>query len=421
MKIRYAINELLRRKRRSSVAILGLALGIGVLVAVNSLADAYMGAAETPLREMGADISLQRGGGETPDVFKGALLPCAQSIIFSREVDAVKRIRGIGSMSTALYLWVFEGEDYKDGGEFEVVTGIEPGKKLGPSKANEWVVEGSPLGSKAKGIALADSSYAQQKDIKVGDSISVTGFPLKIVGITKMPQGAQIAASNLYISLEDAQEIASRSKKSIPGYKKGDVNQVFLQADPGRLDGVIADLKMAVPKAEINSAASFIKSIGGIAAESRRFAILGSIIALLASLIIVIKTIAGNILERRNEIGVMKTVGWTSKDIGRQILVETLLQSFVGGFAGLGLGFLAALGLGRLQVTIPLDWAVNPYPHFLMADTSEKSLTVGLPVTISFELFVLALVASIIVGLLSVLITLRYINRIKPSEVLRYE
>jgi len=418
--IKYAMNELLRRKRRSVVVIFGLALGIGVLVAVNALADAYMGAAEVPLREMGADVSLQRSESETPDVFKGALLPCAQGLITKKEVDSVKNVKGVNQVSTALYLWVFEGEDYTDQGDFAVVTGIELDKDLGPSKANEWIIEGSSLAPEDKGAALADSSYAGQKGLKVGDTISVGGSPLKIVGITRMPQGAQIAASNLYISLEKAQEIADRSE-GIPGFNKGDVNQIFLQVDLGTLDKVIADLGMAVPKAEINSAASFIKAIGGIAAESRRFAVLGSLIALLAALIIVAKTVAGNIMERRNEIGIMKTVGWTSKNIGRQFLAETLIQSLIGGLFGLALGSLAAIGLGRLQVTIPLDWGVNPYPHFLMTDTSQKALTVGLPVKISFELFAMALIASVIVGLLSALITLKHINSIKPAEVLRYE
>ena len=401
------------------IIIFSIALGVSVLVAVNSLADAFMGAAQKPLQEVGADISIQRSG-NTPDSFIGATLPCAQTIITSQEINNVKSIKGIKQVSTALLMWVFEGTDYKDGGDFEVVTGIDPEKKLGPSKANEWVVEGSQIKPNEKGVALIDSVYAGQKNIKVGDNIKITGYLLKVIGIVRTPPGSQIATSNIYIPLEDAQNIASQSK-NIPGYNMGDINEIFIQADPGNLNGVIDEIKKAVPKADVTSAESFIKAIGGIAAQSRNLAILGSIIVLLFLLVIVAKTISGNILERRNEIGIMKTVGWTSKDIFRQMLSETLVQSVIGGITGIVIGFLAAIALGRLQVSIPVSWNISPFPHFLMTDTSQKAMTVGLPVKVSLGLIVLAFGMSLIVGVVSVFFTLRSINNIKPVEVLRYE
>lgn len=117
----------------------------------------------------------------------------------------------------------------------------------------------------------------------------------------------------------------------------------------------------------------------------------------------------------------MKTVGWTSRDISRQIIGETFLQSLIGGLVGLGLGSLAAFSLGKMQVTMPLAWGVNPYPNFLMTDTSQKALTVGLPASISLKLAALAIALSVVVGLLSALLTTKHINRIKPAEVLHYE
>ncbi|MFH0924683.1 MAG: hypothetical protein V1872_03480 [bacterium] len=70
------------------------------------------------------------------------------------------------------------------------------------------------------------------------------------------------------------------------------------------IDSIIEEIKKTIPKVEVNSAASFVKAIGGIAAQSRKVAILGSILTLIFSLLIVAKTISGNILERRNEIGI---------------------------------------------------------------------------------------------------------------------
>ncbi|MCL1876176.1 MAG: ABC transporter permease [Synergistaceae bacterium] len=419
MHFAYVKNELLKRKRRSAFVITGIALSISVLVAVNALADAFMGAAQKPLQDFGTDIIIQRNG-DTPDDFGGATLPCSQVIITAQEVESLKKINGIKQMSTALLMWVFDGEDYSDSGSFVIATGIEPGLKLGPSIANDWLIDGTGINPGNAGIALIDSVFAEQKGIKAGDTFKISGYPFEVVGIVRTPPNSLISASNVFIPLEDAQNIALEAK-NIPDYKPGDINEIFLQADPDNLNEIINEIKTAIPKASVTSAESFIQAIGGIAAQSRNFAVIGSIAVLLFSLVVVVKTISGNIMERRNEIGIMKTVGWTSNDIYRQLITETFIQSLIGGAAGIGIGFLIALALGRLQISVPVAWDIDPFPHFMMTDTSQKALDVGLPVQISSGLVGIALVASVAIGTLSAFLTLKSINRIKPSEVLRYE
>lgn len=419
MYLEYVKSELMKRKRRSAFVIFGIAISIGVLVAVNSLADAFMSAAQKPLQDFGSDIIIQRSG-DTPDDFEGATIPCSQVIITAGEVEAIKNISGVKQISTALLMWVFEGTDYSDSNTFAIVTGIEAGSDLGPGIANSWLIEGTGITPDDTGVALVDSIYAGQKNIKTGDTITVTGQSFEVKGIVRVPVNSLISVSNIFITLSDAQTIAEQAK-NIYDYAPGDINEVFLQVDSDNLNDIITEIKKAVPDTSVTSAESFIQAIGGIAAQSRNLAVIGSIIVLLFSLIIVVKTISGNIMERRNEIGIMKTVGWTSKDIYRQIIAETFVQSIIGGVAGIAVGFLAALALGNLQVSIPVSWDIDPFPHFMMTDISPRALNVGLPVQVSMGLVGLALVISIAVGILSAFLTLKNINKIKPSEVLRYE
>ncbi len=162
LNLEYLKNELLKRKRRAMFSIFGIAIGISVFVAVNSLADAFMNAVQRPLGDFGSDIILQRSG-DTPDDFQGATLPCAQVIITAQELANLRNIDGVKKIATALLMWVFEGSDYNDNNSFAIVTGIEPGLDLGPGVANDWVTAGVGMNPSDSGVALVESSYAGEK------------------------------------------------------------------------------------------------------------------------------------------------------------------------------------------------------------------------------------------------------------------
>jgi len=62
MNLRYILKELYYQKRRTVMSILGLSIGIALLIVLNALSLAYRQAAHVPLKEIGADITVQRSG-----------------------------------------------------------------------------------------------------------------------------------------------------------------------------------------------------------------------------------------------------------------------------------------------------------------------------------------------------------------------
>lgn len=72
------------------------------------------------------------------------------------------------------------------------------------------------------------------------------------------------------------------------------------------------------------------------------FVLISSVASIVGGIVIMNITLV-SVSERRKEIGLRRSVGATQRDIAGQFLVEVLAQCLAGGFAGVGLGFGAAL------------------------------------------------------------------------------
>lgn len=105
-----------------------------------------------------------------------------------------------------------------------------------------------------------------------------------------------------------------------------------------------------------------------------------------------------SVTERTREIGIRKAVGARRRDILIQFLVEAALLSVFGGAAGIGLGWLISLLMGRIQ----------------LGGTSVQPL-VGL------DTVLLASIFSIVVGLFFGIYPAMRAASLQPVEALRYE
>jgi putative ABC transport system permease protein len=146
-----------------------------------------------------------------------------------------------------------------------------------------------------------------------------------------------------------------------------------------------------------------------------------SLIAVVVTLLIVLKTMVGNITERTAEIGVLKAMGWSNGNVVSQLAGESIFQCLIGGILGLIIAILAASILGFMKVNIPIPWEMSPTPHFLPGGGDPVFKTLRLPVYISWRLAAFAILLSTLIGAVTGGIMSRHIARIKPSEVLRYE
>ena len=118
-------------------------------------------------------------------------------------------------------------------------------------------------------------------------------------------------------------------------------------------------------------------------------------LALFAGAVIIANTVALAMLERRREIGILKSTGYTSRSVLAQVLVENGIVGGIGGITGILLVTAATSLLGTFALKTPL--------------------AVGTPIA-------LAVIAGVV--LLTMLVALLVAwgpSRVRPLEVLRYE
>ena len=117
-----------------------------------------------------------------------------------------------------------------------------------------------------------------------------------------------------------------------------------------------------------------------------------------------INTVLMSVLERTQEIGILKTMGAMPWDIFRLVWAETLLLCTCGGIAGIGFAFLFA---GVTDVLIRRILPYAPGGGLVAIDTRLSLLTL--------------LVIVVVGGLLSGLYPAWKAGRVRPLESIRSE
>jgi putative ABC transport system permease protein len=169
----------------------------------------------------------------------------------------------------------------------------------------------------------------------------------------------------------------------------------------------------------VTSSNSFLELMGGVSKISGQFALITSLIALVGAIALIIKTMLANLVARSSEIGVLKSVGWTGKDIRKQLMGEALLQSLAGGLIGVLIGYSFAHLLGFISIPASTPWQMNLLPAFAKNTEIATSTAVRLPVSVSASLVAASLAISLATGVLASYFMGKRTARMKPADILR--
>jgi putative ABC transport system permease protein len=410
MNYHYVLKELRHHHNRTLVNILGIGIGIALFVSINAVNTAYQKAASLPFKNLGADVVVQRpekravDSAQQPASMRGIRLPFSNQILPSEELEKLTTIQGVDSMASSLLLWEF------DKGGFRTIMGVDLAQPiLGPVKVKEWLKEGRF--PQKDGEVVIEKHYAKFQHKKMGDTLEINGRPFSVVGLLEIKEGSQIASANIYLPLQDAQ--------SLLGGESGGVNIVYLRLkNPSLLSQVKTDIARKLNGVSVTSSDSFLELMGGVSKISDQFSFVVSIIALGGAVFLIVKAMLSNLVERSREIGILKAVGWTERDVQKQLMGEVFIQSLLGGVFGILMGYFFSYLLGFLSIPVSTPWELNLLPAFAK-DTAAAAQTVRLPVSISAGLTAVSLALSLVAGAMASYVMGKRTARMKPAEILR--
>ncbi len=410
MNYQYVLKELRHHHNRTLVNILGIGIGIALFVSINAVSTAYQKAVSQPFKNLGADIVVQRpekravDSGQPPALMRGIRLPFSNQLLPSEDLEKLKAVEGVGSMATSLLLWEF------DKGGFRTIMGVDLSQpSLGPVKVKDWLKEGRF--PQKEGEVVLEKHYAKFQHKKMGDVVEINGRPFSIVGLLEIKEGSQIASANLYLPLADAQILAGGGQNS--------VNIVYLRLkNPSLLNQVKTSIGRQLNGLSVSSSDSSLELMGGVSEISDQFSFITSLIALGGAVFLIIKAMLSNLVERSREIGVLKAVGWTERDVQKQLMGEVFLQSIAGGVFGILMGYVFSYLLGFLSIPVATSWELNLLPAFAK-DAQATSQAVRLPISISSGLTAISLALSVLAGGMASFVMGRRTSRMKPAEILR--
>ncbi|MFD6492864.1 ABC transporter permease [Streptomyces sp. NPDC059944] len=181
------------------------------------------------------------------------------------------------------------------------------------------------------------SDYAKKHHVKVGDTISVafkggSTAKLEVAAITDddvaIDQGAR------YTSIETM-------KKYVPASKIPPNEIMFATAKDGRQKQAYAALKKAMepyPQYQVRDQTDYKQELKDQVGQllNMVYGLLG--LAIVVAILGVVNTLALSVVERTREIGLMRAIGLSRRQLRRMIRLESVVIALFGALLGLGLG-----------------------------------------------------------------------------------
>ena len=410
-----AIKSLRTSKMRAFLTMLGIIIGVAAVIIIISLGNGLTGMVEQQVQKFGVTqiyvYNWGRGDGTT-------------MLLENQKVyDLIDSHPDIFSGVTP---WVSGGQGIRCGSEEYEKTGI-----YGVSEAMYRPQTGTTL----DGDTLARGRYLQYVDVikrqnvcvigayleqeafrgdALGKTLSIGGIPYTVVGVLEqnsdtMSEGG--GDDRVYIPYENAMQLsrsrfvslyqitaASRDTVMEAQALLLDFLQTFYQDETGEH---IYDYYY------VQSMLDQVNQINAMMGIAMMVLIAIAAISLLVGGIGIMNIMLVSVTERTREIGIRKSLGAKRKDIRRQFIIEAGTTSALGGFAGILLGCLVAMGIGSL------------FGGILVQSLGASGITFNATPTLSAVL--VSFGVSVGIGVLFGYLPANKAAKLNPIDALRYE
>lgn len=324
--LKLSAKNLLRHRTRSALTMLGIAASVGVLFSVLSFNRGFNEGLAQELERTGLHFMVVPSGCAhevAALVLHGAVIP---KFLDTAVMTRLENTDGVALATPILVAQVPNPQQ----GRVDLIYGVDMAAL--PAIKPGWQISGR-IPQRDEEILLG-YEVAQHGQFKPGDAFttSADGVTLMVAGIVGLT-GSQDDAF-VYLPIRTAQELLGQADVATAiGVK---VN------DPERMKEITDTLTAAVPGIQIVTMGEVMNSISNLAASARALSLAIVLIAILISAVGVMNSILMAVFERSQEIGMMRAVGASRRDIFRIILEETTILSLGGGLLGIAVSILGS-------------------------------------------------------------------------------
>lgn len=385
-----AYKNLLRKKTRSGLTIIGIAMAAWVLMSLLGFNKGYESSLNRDIDNLGFQMIVTAKG--CPYEAATLMLKGGTGLRYMPQdvTEQITREPEVEAVTSMLMHAVFDPNKGESGG-YTAYLGIDPAtfpqmKGFLEFKQGAWFTDPEAM------EAVLGYEAAELEQREVGDLflIAERNVEVKVTGILKRT-GTQDDGT-IFLPLNSLQRIFDLKEKLT-----GVGIKVKKEADMAQFE----DKMYRLPDVQVVSLSQVKQTIMTLVSTAKVMVFSIALIAILISAVGVINTILMSVMERLQELGILKAMGATAWDIFKLIWLETMILCISGGTIG------AALAMGTAKLTEVLIRQLLPYAPsggLLQINPSLVLLTFGVVISI---------------GLLSGVYPSWKAGRVRPLEAIR--
>ncbi|MGW5426148.1 ABC transporter permease [Streptomyces sp. NPDC004059] len=192
-------------------------------------------------------------------------------------------------------------------------------------------------------VAVVSTSYAKTKKYKAGSTFKISGTEYTVIGIATPDSGE--STTDVYLPLKQAQSL---------GDAKNKVTTIYVKAtDSKQIATVKKTIQSNISGTTVTTSSDLASTVSGSLSTASNLATsVGKwlSIAVLAAAFLVAALLTSSAVSRRvREFGTLKALGWPSRRVTRQVVGESVVNGLIGGGLGIALGLAAAYAVTAIS------------------------------------------------------------------------
>jgi len=326
-----AYKNLLRKRTRSVLTVLGIALAGWVLVSLFGFNKGYETSLNRDIDNLGFQMLVVAKG--CPYEAATLMLKGGTGLKYMKQeiADRIAREPEVDGVTPMLMQVVFDPNKGESGG-FAVYQGVDP-KTYPKMKSFLKFKEGNWFSAPEAAETVFGYEAAELEQREVGDMylIPEKNIEVKVVGILERT-GTQDDGT-IFLPIGTVQKVFGvRDELTGIGIK------VRKDADIAKFEARMYNL----PDVQVVSLTQVKNTIMTLVSTARVMVLSIALIAILIAMMGVVNTILMSVMERRQEIGILKSMGAMASDIFKLVWIETFILCLIGGLVGTGMALVTA-------------------------------------------------------------------------------